>query len=289
MPFKETNSLPTSPLVTVFFRGLLLINPNAAGTSCEIGVHRRAADHYPTIAIVGRKRNGDEFVIEFISGPPRGRSFSISAQPPKGHAPAAGEVSAYLPALEYPEPFDREHGKNDDKDFRWAVDLEGPEFHDGQLGADEAGTLPGIVMSHGVFYTALLTDKREITVTRRGGGVGKPEKDLQRIAQFVGAHIVPPEGHTLLVEWEDRGVAKSMSLPRPEDEGATYQIYVRNDPPGFIQETSHDELELYYDVIRQGGSAIGVGDRFSLKAEPVRKEPLLTTDRIPCMPVVLGL
>lgn len=278
MPFNPATELPTSPLATVIFRGLLLLRPDAAGNVCEVGVHRRAADHYTTIAIVGRRPGGEDFVIDFLAGPPTGRTFSIGIDPPAG-----GGVYAYTPG----ETFDRNAADNDDHDLRWAIDLEGPEFHDGPLGTDAAGILPGIELSHGVFHTVLRTEADDVNVTRKGGS--KPDSILRSIAHVIGAHLAPPEGSSLLVKWQECGLDRSLRLPRAEDPaGTSYEIYVRNDPPGFSAGPGHDELEQYYQVIRQGGTAVGAAARFTLEAIPV-KAPFFTTDRIPCMPVVLGL
>src|SRR5205807_1593155 len=107
--------------VDVIFRGLLLISPDAAGNSCDIGVHRRAIDHYLTIAITGKPPSGDDYVIDFHAGPINGPPISIAVKP------TSSGVFAYVPT---PPPFNRASQNNDDQDLQWAIDMQ--VLHRGQ-------------------------------------------------------------------------------------------------------------------------------------------------------------
>jgi hypothetical protein len=259
-------------VVNVIFRGLLLIIPDAHGTSCDIGVHRRAADHFLTVAVTARRPSGDDYVIDFHAGPLNGPPLSINVNPPTGDG-----VFAYVPT---PPPFDRSHN-NDAQDLQWAIDMQA--LHGGQLEADDAGIHPGITMSDGIFFTVLRTDHQSIQLilTDPAG----TSSDIQSIGQVIGATIWLRAGQSVHLERKENGILRKLDLPLPGDPADTaYEIYVRNDPPGFFVGAGHDELEQYYDVLRKkGGGVITAGERFSL--EP-RGGPF-STDRIPCMPVLL--
>jgi hypothetical protein len=262
--------------VGVIFRGLLLIRPDAEGTSCDIGVHRRAIDHYLTIAITGKPPSGDDFVIDFHAGPLNGRHFSMRVDPPTGDG-----VFAYAPTT---PPLDRSNDRNDEYDLQWAIDLQSSEFHGEPLEVDLVATSPGIEMWDGVFYTVLKTDESDVSLVRHTPD-GRPF-DMHSIAHVIGASIAIRAGESLVIEWHESDVPRSLRLPRPGDLANTkYEIYIRNDPPGFATEAEHDELEQYYRVLTKAGGTIGVGDRFRLET---RGEKLLTTDRIPCMPILVG-
>lgn len=286
MPFIRTTTLPSTPLAVVTLRGLLLIKPGAAGAPCIVGVQRLAASHYLTIAITAKPPTGAESVVEFLAGPLFGRHFSIRFEPASG----AG-VFAFLPDLRYPEPFNRNPAQNDDNDLRWIIDFQSHEFHQGALlDMDPAGAHPGLSIHDGIFFTAMRTQEDEVLIRREGGGMGT--LDLLSITHVAGVALAPPAGSHVLVEWQDRGVPRSLRLRRPEDpEGTTYEIYVRNDPPKFLAAVGHNELAHYYDVIRQGGTSIGAGSQFTLEAHPAPPKflPLRTTDRVPCIPATLGL
>lgn len=106
-------------------------------------LHRRAIDHYLTIAITGKPPSGEDFVIDFHAGPLNGRPFPIQVDPPT--------VKGVFASMPTPTQFDRSEN-NDDEDFQWAIALQCPEFHHNeQLETAPTGINPGLTMSDGVF------------------------------------------------------------------------------------------------------------------------------------------
>jgi hypothetical protein len=278
MPFKRIDTLESPKpadvihVVEVIFRGLLLISPDAAGNSCDIGVHNRAVDHYLTIAVTRKPLSGEDSVIDFHAGPLNGLPFSIGVNPPTGNG-----VFAYMPT---PPPFDRSQA-NDDQDLQWAIDMQ--VLHGGQLETDPSGINPSVIISDGVFFTVLRTDEEEVKlILQDPSGVSS---DIHSIAHVIGASIWLRAGQSVHIERQENGLLRKLNLPLPGDPSDTdYEIYIRNDPPGFFTVAEHDELEQYYDVLRKkGGGQIGDDERFSL--EP-HGGPF-NTDRIPCMPILM--
>jgi len=69
-----------------------------------------------------------------------------------------------------------------------------------------------------------------------------------------------------------------LELPRPGDpDDMTYTLAFVNDPPSFAVPT-HEEFELYYDILQLGGRPIT--NRFKLEFHP---PPHVRLDEVPCM------
>lgn len=275
-PFPPNTPLPP-PLVQVLFKGLIILRPDTGGV-CTVKMHRGTDDHFLIIEVRGKPPRERDFLVTRRAGLLQ-NTLSIGVDP----APGGNRVFAFHP--EGGNLLNRKNGV-DGRDLRWAIDLLHPgEFHGANDLVLHEENAPGIRMTDGVFFTADITDDREIGVRRKRS---TDNLDLHRIATIIGA-IIPPPASTSRVVLDWGGGEQPLSLPRTQDPaGTVYTISVRNDPVVIDFEPTHDELEEYYDLVRKrnGGSEVPQNEQFRLEFS--RPSGLRTTDRIPCMPVILG-
>ena len=275
MPFRDFPhpQLP-SPLVEMLFRGLIIITPGAVNTSL-IWIHTAPDDHFLIVEIRGKSRRMGDFLILRHTGPITNPPLTVAFD--QGSA----GVFAFKP---HPRPFDRKTA-SDRRDLGWTIDLEHAEFHGAAL-AIAAGTPVSIQMSDGVFFTADVTDERNLDVGRKRGSADYVA--LRQISTVVCANISPPAGASVVLD--RAGVSGwPITLPRAGDDADTrYRVSIRNDPPVIDFQPSHDELERYYELVKMsGGGNIPPRDRFELDVRP-RRTGGRSTDEIPCMPIMLG-
>ena len=132
--------------VTVVFRGLMVVHPDPAYQYFEAGIVR-APEH--------------TFRIEVLEKSAAGVSrFAVPSESLKGvendvwsfESSAKQGVSFYQNGA-----FDRKAGIGDERDFRWAVDVEGKEFYNQQLSTKQNQLGPVMRVTSGEFYTKTRT------------------------------------------------------------------------------------------------------------------------------------
>lgn len=274
MPF-PTFPQPQLPpaLVEVLFKGLIIIRPNAGGT-CSIWVHTAPDDHFLIIEIRGRSTTRGDFLVARHTGPIQGAPLTI------GFDQGSAGVSAFRPTGPI---FDRITA-SDTRDLRWAIDLEHPEFFATPLGIDQ-NVPQSIEMQDGIFFTADVTDERDLDVGRKRS---LDYRNLRRISTVLCANVTPPPGRSVVLNRAGTP-GWPITLPRAGDgPNARYRVSVRNDPLAIDFEPTHDELERYYQLVRSsGGAGIPEPDQFQLEVRP-RGSARRSSDQIPCMPILLG-
>jgi hypothetical protein len=285
MPFANYPN-PTLPahIVEVLFKGLIILNPNDDGT-CTVGMHRTSDDHFLIIEIRAKRPGGGDVLVARRAGLLQ-NMLTIRASNP-GPGP---RVSAFRPGASAGVSLNRQTS-SDTRDLRFAIDLLHPiEFYGpNSILMDLQKATPGIQIFDGIFVAIDVTDDNEIEIKRaRGASNVMP---LDRIAAVTGALIAPPAGSVIL-DWND---GTSLTLPRPvgggdgqDPAGTSYRVSVRNEPVE-IDFTLHDELESYYDLVKKlDGSSVPLNEQFSLL---INLHPhgigTVSTDRIPCMPILL--
>jgi hypothetical protein len=276
MPFEIINIPPSSsPFLKVRCCGLLLLY--ADKTSVEIGILRDAPPHDLQIALKAIKPDQSTVAIPILTGHLQNKNFSVTVD-----TPAKPGVWAY----QTKDPFFRDKKKDDGRDFRWKIDLEGDDFHRDVLSAKSAKIRPYVKMDNGVFYTAETTDEYAVAITRFRGNNGS-RYGMSSIAAVIGASIDLATGGSVLLEWQKNGKDKSLKLPRAEDgKGATYELSISNEPPAGSP-SDPDELANYYTVLtKKDGKPIPDEETWHLTFEV--RTALFGTDEIPCMPTVLG-
>jgi hypothetical protein len=270
MPFEPIGVLPSSPLVTAYLSGLLLIRC-LNESSCDIGVVNNEPSHILKISLrVIEPASTRTIVLHHGS---LDTPFRIDVE-------RATQPGVF--AFQDPDhAFARNPRRDNGRDLRWAIDLEGDEFHREPLSANLPLIHPGLSLNNGgVFHTAERTDEDSLKISRSRSGV----YGMSSIAAIIGASIdVVPDSHVTL-QWS--GAGRPLILPRPDDKpGARYELIVSNEPPEAT--TDSDELANYYAVLKKNnGTAIPDGEKWMLDVGP--HSLLLKTDEIPCMPVILN-
>ena len=275
MPFSTTNTEPKiDATVTVKFTGLMLLKPGE-GNTCEVGVHRLSPVHtFEAMLVVHQP--GLPLTFKRLTSGPLTAPMSIDVAP----VPAAG-VQLFAK-----DPFDRSNGKSHDFDYRWAINMR--KLNPNADFTNDAR--PAVIINSGILYSSNLTPKGmnpELAATPPAPSTAPPEpgaapKPLHRFAADLALAIDVPAGSVLTISWEEAGMPRLLDLPRTSIDraGTTYTISLMNDPPtGTV--VPHDEMDLYYDVLEEGGAPIPPAKRFRIKLPPG------ATDAIPCMPVVL--
>ena len=254
---------PNSP-VTLTFSGLMVLKPGDNNT-CDIGVHRFTRDHLFQVIVIENNPNRPPTLTTLFTGPLTG-PFSIFLS----SNPDGGDFKAFAPS---PSKFGRSEEENE-KDFRWAINFR--EHHaDAQV---NGGAEPVINLKTGVLYTPTRTRPGLAPRLTRDG----ENRELNRIAEELAVAIARSEGTRLVLQWQDLGVENSFTLPLDGDPNTTFTVVFTNNPPNLILEP-HDELALYYRILKVDNSSIADNLQFRLAiADGAR------SDEVPCMPTTLN-
>lgn len=268
MPFNTTTNAPaTNAKVTVKFAGLMLLKPNENNGGCDIGIHRLSETHALQVILVVSKPDRPPTLIRLVSGALT-QPFAINVTPDPGTG-----VRTFARG---PEPFDRSSTRNNELDFRWAINMQ--QLHEG---ADfNGGARPVATLNAGTLYTSNLT-LVELTPELVNG---TKRTSLPRFAADLAAAIDLPVAGTVELSWNvDGGERRVLSLPRRNDPPrTTYTVTLLNDPP-VVNAFAHDELSQYYQVLEVAGQPIPADQQYRIA---YNGDP--NTDEIPCMPVVLN-
>lgn len=276
MPFTRTTTEPsTTPLVTVKFAGLMLLE-DGAGDTCAIGIHRWAPQHSFQVMLIVNKPQRPPTVIRLRSGPLEG-PFVIRLDPVKSadfkaYAANGAQLDAEGDLLR-----NVHNATNYPLDYRWRLNLR--KLHPNAQRNE--GANPIVQLETGVLYTPNLTPVNLDPKLVKENGETQP---LYRFAADLAAAIQPPANTTVQLEWRELGQLQVQPLPRSRNldpAGTTYTVAFLNDPP-LSAPKSHDEIAEYYKILTVGGDLIPPEHRWELTyATNVR------TDEIPCMPGTL--
>lgn len=290
LKLKPKYQLPSSPLLTVYFSGLLIVNP-LTDAVCEIGVHHDTTSAEPRkhhLKIRLKVTLADHGVINVpIHAGPLEQPFRI-----KVFNPVDSTIGAYYKQ----GAFRRDPGRDDGRDLRWALNLEGEEFHRGDLSSDSAELKPVVrVENGGVFFTSERTDPSIFGITRYLGASNPASGvPMDSIANVIGVGIDVAERGTIELSGF-KGSPQTLTLPRPIDkDGSTYELFITNRPIGEMM-PEPDELAHYYEVLKKsGGANIPDPEKWHVHIEllgqffedmDATKRPK-KTDEIPCMPII---
>jgi hypothetical protein len=294
MPFTEEQTLPPDPDVQVFFTGLMLIQPAADKTTCEVWVHRGAPEHELTIE-VREKQEGRPDLIKMRHVGPLPHAFPHDEinhpDDPPIHGFKLQVKTAPKGVRSYMGPDIPQTGQ---EAITEAVNFQSEEYHNGRVGGiDEMGGRPSILMNDGLFYVAGKTSRDTVIKLERDG---MATVEIDPIAGLIGANIYLDDDDSLLVRWQSLGVIKALELQK----GKIYEIYIINDPlyeseiPGIPE---HDEFEEYYKLLREVRDQgvpedtplrpFRLEDQFRLRIVPPDGNPHRGSTKIPCMPGII--
>lgn len=274
-PFEPTASpLVKEAKVNIEFAGQMLLQPGAddthASRTCQIGINRFSRDHTLQVMLIVKEPTLPPTIIPLLRGPLTD-DFVIRLGPDPDARP--GNFRVFAPTA---EPFVRTAAGNHDHDYRWTLNLRNPQIHPNATRG--RGAEPVVKLRAGTLYAPRLTPVNLQPKLKRG----EEEIPLIKIAPELVASIVPSEGDHVLLEWSDMGDPVRRVLPRDGDHRDTvYTVSFINDPPA--NTPPHEELSLYYKVLRDGASSIPPDRQFQLTFAGG-----ISSDLIPCMPVVLN-
>jgi hypothetical protein len=290
MPFTSETNLPDNPDVRVFFTGLMILDPNPEPNpdmdmnTCEVFVHRKAADHFLTIEVRRKQAGHPDIIMMRHAGP-------LAFAPPPGEPGRFGmliEVGPNPQGVRRYDPEDPDHPSPEGAGFNLAIDLQGAQFHNGSIGSvDPLGGRPSILFNDAVFYTAVITGDHLDVGLIREEELLVPK--LPPFASVIGANIYldkeDPDS-AVFVQWRQEGLDQVLTLKKQE-EGISYEIYIANEPLYEDEESllpRHEEFAEYYNILPQ----VPTNERFRLDIpKPPAGTPRGSTTT-PCMPVVKG-
>lgn len=257
-----------STVVKVFFTGLLLLHIDEEEEYCEARIHNRESCHHLTIRVVRKRAGRPDEVLWRHNGPLNDHLWIDVVDDSRS-------LELYKHGtLDKSNPLPEQ-----DTDIRWAIDLEGIEFHKRPLEIDLEGVRPCIYLTSGLFYTALRTDPKKVKDLRRIGG-GEDPLYLYSVASIVGANIslVRP-GASVILQFAKQD-EPFLALYKPDsNETYTYEVYVENEPILLTQRPYRD-FRKYYQVIDD----VPPTRRFDLIFGP-----LPATQDVPCLPSFQGV
>ena len=178
--------LQADPSITVVFHGLLSFCYNRTRKDCEVGVfsNQIASNHRLRIEIC---RDGEASQVIW------------------GHQLSSGDLSlevlgvaAGVSAYEKAGSFNRlDDSGSDDRDFRWMLDIEGPDFYNKVISKKYPGYYqPKLFVKDGVFYTLEKTGSKFIRVSAHEPSDPSKWQELGSMAYCLAANIYMSSGQT---------------------------------------------------------------------------------------------
>ena len=262
-------SVNTTPAIKVVLSGFLLIRFNGCNTACEVGTPRPSGKHNLHIYVVKLQRGKEPEVIYSYWGPLKDALW-LGVHRPKHPGIHRFGAEKLNPA------------RADKHDFGWAVNLEGPEYHNETLQWNRGRMMPSIYITNGLFYAEGVTDPTTTSVTRVGLR-GKKEKNYRMVATRIAANIDfdnnlslnPIKGFATLrfgnealpllkMEWDPKGATR-------------FEIHIENEPLSPVHVMASDFPD-YYGLLKNKPTDRRYDFDFPAKA----------TDRLPCLPAVFG-
>lgn len=275
MPFTSVTQLPEGkPSVRIFLTGQLLLQPNAAGSECEVFVNRSAPNHHLTIEVREKFEGEPDFILMRHHGPLEYLNHETRIEGLVIRRLANGHVKAYTG-----EPTPYGEGMS-------AIDLSKRDFHPTKdLSIDFECARPSIMIRDGIFNTAAKTPTNLEFKVKRGVGAKSTTRDIPGFASVIGANIYLGDSDRLILEWNEMGLPQNLTLTKPV-EGLSYEVYIINDPlyDDVAAATAHDEFAEYYKVLPN----VPTTERLTLETTVLDEAPERGSAKTPCMPVVVG-
>jgi hypothetical protein len=218
------------PRVTIVFRGLLAFHPDPARQYFEAGILRVPEHRFRIEVRVNSSAGVSSFAVpsESLSGADNDVwSFEFTSSAKRG-------VNFYKNGA-----FDRKAGIGDERDFRWAVDVEGKEFYNQQLTTKQNKLGPIMRVTSGEFYTRT----RTLPLLRnRGNGTFEY---FGRAADEIAAGLFVDSGDVVL-----RSTKSGKEILRLKDKpGTTYEIVVENEYMTEAHAANTSHFSYYYRLI----------------------------------------
>lgn len=263
---------------TIVFRGLIVLRPDPARNYFDVGI-LKAPEHEFRMQVRENSPNGVSAFSVPLSQP-------VSSQSDVWSLRNEGSIRQRINFYQG-EAFDRTRGIGDERDARWLVDLEGPEFYQRRLpmNADQLSLVLRVPGSE--FHTKRLTAP---LMRRRGDGAFQY---FGRVADEFATDISLDEGDLVLRSKKTgQEILKLKKKP-----GTTYEIIIENAfaddhrmASGFAHFFRYYDLVSppkaeWYDFREVSGADFG---RTQFRQVSYLNTVIPGTDRAPCMPIMLG-
>ena len=185
-------------------------------------------------------------------------------------------------------PFDRKRGVGDQRDFRWAVDLEGREFYDRQLPTKTNRLGLILRVASGEFYT---NRKTSPLMLKKGDGTFQY---FGSAAEEVAADVSLENGDLVL-----RSAKRGEILRLKEKADTAYEIVIENAPIAQHHMASNpNHFQYYYRLIakpkaewyefKAADAAMSSAGDSSSATFTLASYLVPDTTRVPCMPAGVG-
>jgi hypothetical protein len=253
---KDITQVPgVTPDVEIFFHGQLLLRSEDEVT-CEVAVNPLAINHVLTVEARTKIAGRPDPIIRMRHVGPllfRRQEGMLIEIVGAGPTPAAFKCIKMVGGVPVPIDYTSGAGEPPDQDFRWILNLEGPQFHRREL-------TPPVFNSHHVirlrggeyfFRTAARADAR-VEHKRREGGQGPVT--FRRIGVIASASVFLAENQSVRVRWQSPTREGDHLVQLQKAANTTHEIYINNAPlfldtPTQGEHPEFDELSEYYKVI----------------------------------------
>lgn len=237
---------PEKASVTVSLAGVALVCINQAEKKrCEVGIIS-CPGHQPVLDI-------QKITLERGTGAPTSSSLvkhrlNLDADIwITVHKSETEGVSFH----EKPGPFSRFQGEDDEKDFRWALDLEGAEFHERRLEmrrlAEKSDTAlrPMIFISDGILYTEKRTDEMLARVSMNGDRNPIP---LGKVAYKIGIGLFPGKGGRVVVSNGPGAGTETKPVELSSNPNVKYKVTIDN-LCSIDRNQGGTDFQLFYKIL----------------------------------------
>jgi hypothetical protein len=243
-----------SPTITLVFRGLFLFAFDKDHHFCQAGIIE-AERHHLKINIQTRRHSQPSDVDRSVEIPDGNLSFHVTGR--------ANDIQLYEPGL-----FER-NSSHDQRDFRWALDLEGTELHNQPLP----------IKADSIERSFFITDGKLYSYHNQFVTIVDPSSQTRNvaIAQEIGCDIDLDDNQEAVLSYGPDG-GNSMKFRKEPD--VNYRIVVENicSREG-VPRLDIGDFAYYYNVVD-----VPVAQQFKVNSF----SPPPADDDNPCDPVYLG-
>lgn len=260
-----------NPGVRLIFTGMAIFTYKETNDSVEgrVVFHRGTANHILRILVLEDCR--PIFAIGGAVKPIKIKEMEI------GFVDGGGSTAFYQ---DINIDFDRANLKGNEKDFRWLLDLEGPDFHNGKFQRKTDHFRTKLNVKGGTFYTYRHTGH----YFKCDGGL-HPNKEVGYVPKVMACDISTKEGDCVYFRIDGDDV-----LPYPLCDGAKYEIYFFNECEKEDCD-DHGDFPMVFDAVNIDPSEkfnlVSIGGEDNHPTEdtciPVPLEHAHFTDEAPCM------
>jgi hypothetical protein len=246
---------PENAMATVSLNGLALYCINK-DRMCEYGL-LKVRDHTSTFDVQASTVSGDAPTSTKVSLVNLGDDLIVGVVAPEKSAPY--NIGDFIAGVEFfqndEKPFNRRKDEGDPYDFRWALNLEGPDFGGRKLKLvnddaeeDPISIFPRIFIASGTIYTKSKSLESYSIIQPKAENFDTPVAG--RIAFEIGIEI-PRGNHKLVIgKITNGGKVEPLTTDLPNDPTVKYTVRVDNNCSIPQLPDEGTDLQLFYRLLR---------------------------------------